>query len=163
MWVVLTHRKNGLPAFCLPLHEINGAIGDIVVDCHHSLFGQRAGVFYHLLADLAEAWIDRCVVDLRGFAVHHAAWSELRKERRVLRIVRQFRLFLGVQVIEVAVELVEAVNGGEKFVAVAKMVLAELPGRIAERLEQLGNRRILLLQPNCGPRQADLGQTGAQA
>ena len=41
-------------------------------------------------------------------------------------IVRQFRLFLGVQVVEVAVELVEAVNGGQELVAVAEVVLAEL-------------------------------------
>ena len=118
---------------------------------------------HDLLADLAEARIDRRVVRVRGLAVHHAARAELRAERRVLRIVRQFRLFLGVQVIEIAVELVEAVHGRQEFVAVAEVVLAELAGRIAERLEQLGDRRVFLLQPERGARQADLGQAGAQA
>jgi site-specific recombinase XerD len=32
-------------------------------------------------------------------------------------------------------------------VAIARMVLAELSGGVTERLEQLGNRRIFLLQP----------------
>ena len=85
------------------------------------------------------------------------------RKRRVLRIVRQFRLFLGVQVVEIAVELVEAVHGRQELVAVAEMVLAELAGGIAERLEQLGDRRVFLLQPERGARQADLGQAGAQA
>ena len=53
------------------------------------------------------------------------------------------RLVFGIQVIEVAEELVEAVHRGQEFVAVAEMVLAELPGRVALRLEQFGNGRIL--------------------
>jgi hypothetical protein len=64
--------------------------------------------------------------------------------------------------IEVAVELIEAVHGGQKFVAVAEVVLAELARCIAERFEQLGNRRVFLLQPESGAWQADLGQAGAQ-
>ena len=54
-----------------------------------------------------------------------------------------FGLVLGIEVIEVAEELVEAMHGGQEFVAVAEMVLAELPGRIALRLQQLSNGRIL--------------------
>ena len=64
-----------------------------------------------------------------------------------------FGLVLGIQVIEVAEELVEAVHGGQEFVAVAKMVLAELPGRIALRLQQLGNGRILAGQAFLGCRE----------
>ena len=78
-------------------------------------------------------------------------------------IVRQFRLFLGVQVVEVAVEFVEAVHRRQELVAVAEMVLAELAGGIAERLEQLGDGRVFLLQSERGARQADLGQSGANA
>ena len=98
-----------------------------------------------------------------GLAVQHAARAELRAERRVLRIVRQLRLLLGVEVVEVAVELVEAVHGGQELVAVAQVVLAELAGGIAERLEQLGDRRVFLLQAERRAGQADLGQAGAQA
>ena len=94
-------------------------------------------------------------------AVEHAARTELLLERRVLGIVGQLRLFLGVEVIEVAEELVEAVHGRQVFVAVAEVVLAELAGGVAERLEQLGDGRVFLLQADRGAGHADLGQAGA--
>jgi hypothetical protein len=74
-----------------------------------------------------------------------------------------FGLFLGVEVVEVAVELVEAVDRREELIAVAQVVLADLCGGVAERLEQVGDRRIFLLQAQRGGWKADLGQPGAQA
>ena len=82
-------------------------------------------------------------------------------ECRVFRVVGILRLLLGVQVVEVAEELVEPVDGGQELVAVAEMVLAELAADITMRLEQLGHRRVFLLQPFVRARQADLGQAGA--
>ena len=70
-------------------------------------------------------------------------------------------LVLGIQVIKIAEELVEAMNGRQKLVAVAEMVLAELPGHVAERLEQIGERRILIRQPFLGSRQSNLQKAGA--
>jgi len=64
----------------------------------------------------------------------NAARAVLRLECGVFRVVRVFRFFLGVEVVQVAVELVEPVNGGEELVAIAEMVLAELTGRVPERL-----------------------------
>jgi hypothetical protein len=46
-------------------------------------------------------------------------------------------------VVEVAEELVEAVHGGEELVPVTEMVLPELPGGVAVRLEQLRDRGVL--------------------
>ena len=56
------------------------------------------------------------------------------------------RLVLGIEVVKVAEELIEAVNGRQELVAVAEMVLAELSGHVAKRLEQIGERRVLLRQ-----------------
>ena len=70
--------------------------------------------------------------------------TEFEFELGVLGIVGVLRLVLGIQVIEIAEELVEAMNRRQKLVAVAEMVLAELPGHVAERLEQFGERRILI-------------------
>ena len=70
-------------------------------------------------------------------------------------------VFLGVEVIQVAEELVEAVHGRQMFVAVAEMVLAELAGRIAEVLQELRNRRVLGTEALHRAREADLGQAGA--
>ena len=57
----------------------------------------------------------------------------------VLRIVGVLRLLLGIEVVEVAEELVEAVHRRQELVAVAEVVLAELAGGVALRLEQLGD------------------------
>ena len=53
------------------------------------------------------------------------ALVEVREALRV-RPVLVLWVLLGVQVIEVAEELVEAVDGGQELVAVAEVVLAEL-------------------------------------
>src|SRR5207249_8257457 len=45
----------------------------------------------------------------------------------------------------------------------AEVVLAELPRRVAEWLEQLGDRRVLRLQADRRARYADLGKAGAEA
>jgi hypothetical protein len=82
-------------------------------------------------------------------------------ECRIFGVVRIFRLLLGVQVIEVAVELVETVARRQVFVAIAQMVLADLRGGISLQLQHFSNRRILVLQTLPGSRQADLQQAGA--
>jgi hypothetical protein len=55
------------------------------------------------------------------------------------------------------------VNRGQKLVAVAEVVLAELAGGVALRLQQLGERRVLLGQTFLGAGQADLEQARAEA
>ena len=86
------------------------------------------------------------IVLVGRFALQHATRAVLLSELRVLRIVRIVRLFLGIQVIEVSEELIESVHGGQVLVAIAKVVLAELPGRIAETLHEIPNRGILKAQ-----------------
>src|SRR4030095_1745636 len=81
----------------------------------------------------------------------------------VLRVVRQFRLFGCVQVIERAVELVEPMNGRQEFIPVAEVVLAELAGGVALGLEQLGDGHVAGLESLGGAGHADCGIAGAQA
>ena len=147
----------------LPLHEVDGRGRGLVVDRLHALLGQRAGVLDGLLADLAEARIDGGIVAVGRLAFQHAARAEFGLVGRVLRIVRQFRLFLGVEMVEIAEELVEAVHGRQRLVAVADMVLAELAGGIAEVLEQAADRGIELAHAHRRAGEADLGQAGADA
>ncbi len=54
-----------------------------------------------------------------------------------------FRFVFGIQMIKITKELVEAVHGGKEFVAIAKMILAELPSCVTLRLQQFGDRWIL--------------------
>ena len=54
--------KGGFAGPVLPLDEVHGPGGDVVVNRFHPLLGQRTGVLADLLADLAEARIRRRIV-----------------------------------------------------------------------------------------------------
>ena len=106
--VVVTEER--LVGLGLLLHPRHGGIRELVVDGLHSLDGQRAGVLDLLLADFAELRIDGGVVGVGGPGVHDPARAEFLLERGLLRVVGILGLFLGVEVIEVAEELVEPVD-----------------------------------------------------
>ena len=161
MRVELNQTEERLAGGMLPLHEVDGRGRGLVVDRLHALLGERAGVLDGLLADLAEARIDGGIVVVGRLALEHAARAELGEIGRVLRIVRQLRLFLGVEMIEVAEELVEAVHRRQRFVAVADVVLAELARGVAEVLEQAADRGIELAHAHRRAGEADLAQAGA--
>ena len=63
--------------------------------------------------------------------------------------------------VEIAEPLVEPVHRRQELVAVAQVVLAELGGVVAARLQHLGQRRILLLDAARRSRDADRGHAGA--
>jgi hypothetical protein len=114
--------EEGLSGLSGLVHPIERGVGEFVIDGLHALDSEWAGVFDSLPADFAECGIDRRVVFVRGPTVHDAAWAELRLEFGVLGVVRVFGFFFGVEVIEIAEELVEAVDAGEEVVAVAEMI-----------------------------------------
>ena len=60
--------------------------------------------------------------------------------QQVLRIIGMGRVFHCIEVVEVAEELVEAVDRWQELVAIAEVILAELAGGITLRLESGGNR-----------------------
>ena len=76
-------------------------------------------------------------------------------------IVALLGLFLRVQVVEVAEELVEAVHGRQVLVAVTEVVLAEMPGAVAGLLQHLGERGRCGLQAELVAWHADRGHAGA--
>ena len=94
---------------------------ELLVDGLHTLLGQRPGV------------LDATV----GPAVDHPRDRIDHRSREVVGrwVVWQLRLLFGVQVVEVAEELVEPVVGRQELVLVAEVVLAELAGGVAERLQ----------------------------
>ena len=137
--------KKGLSAFFGALHEVERLGRDLLVDGLHALPGQRPGVG------------DASVVE----AVDDAPRPELLLQRGILEVVRVLRLFLGVQVVEVAEELLEAVRRRQHLVTVAEVVLAELARHVALCLQQRGDGRVFLLHALRGARQADLGEARA--
>ena len=122
----------------------------LVVDGLHAFLGERPGVL-----DLLGAVRHRPAVD-------DAAGTEALAKRRVLRVVRLLGLFLGVEVVQVAEELVEPVVGGQMLVTIAQVVLAELRGRIAVRLQEFGDCRVLSAEPFLRTREAHLREPRAQ-
>jgi hypothetical protein len=62
------------------------------------------------------------------------ALAEIRKVLRI-RIVWEFGFLLRVQVVQISVELVEAMDRWQIFVAVTEMVFAELARGVTQRLE----------------------------
>src|SRR5262249_36015785 len=132
-----------LPLLGLAFQEVPRALQELLVDRLHALGIQGSGVFYDLLANSSESFIDRVVVFVSRPTFQHSARTELFAKIRVLWIVRILRLFLGVKMVQVAEELIEAVHRRQVLITVAKMVLAELPCRITEVLEELGNGRVV--------------------
>ena len=107
------------------LQVVERGLGDFLVDRLHALLAERAGALDLLRAVRV------------GPGVDHAARLEFLDHRGILEVVRVLELFLGVEVVERADELVEAVRGRQRLVGVAEVVLAELRGHVALRLEQL--------------------------
>ena len=97
------------------------------------------------LPTAAEAGVDGRVVDVGGEAVEDAAGAVLRTEGGVLGVVAVFGFFFSVEVVEVAVEFIEAVDGGEVGVAVAEVVFTKLTGRVALCLQQARDRGVFFL------------------
>src|SRR5262245_26062148 len=77
------------------------------------------------------------------------------------RIVGMLGLLLGIEVIQIAEELIEPMHGRQKFVAVAEMVLTELAGGVTEWFQRLGDGDVLRLQPERRAGQANFGHSGA--
>ena len=105
------------------VNEAQGLIGYLVVDRLHTFLRQGTGILNPLSAFAI------------GPAVKHASGSKPLPEFRVLRIINILRLLLGIQMIQIAKELVEAVKRGEELVLVSQMVLAKLAGHVTQRLE----------------------------
>src|SRR5262249_44795702 len=117
----------------------------------------RTGVLDPLPADAPPARLLSRVVGVGGPGVDDAARRERPHRRELVQVgvVGVFWILLGVEVVEVSIELVEAVYGRQEAVEVAEVVLAELTGGVAERLEQLGDRGILGLEADGRARHAD--------
>jgi hypothetical protein len=49
----------------------------------------------------------------------------------IFRVIRVFRLFFGIQVIEIAKEFIETVRGRQEFIAIAKVVFTNSLARAA--------------------------------
>ena len=93
--------------------------------------------------------------------VDHPTRPEAFTKLEILGVVGILRLFFGVQVVEVAKELIESVVRRQELILVAQVVLPELAGGIAQVLHELRDAGVLLAEADIGAGQAHLSQTGA--
>src|SRR5580765_4194943 len=124
--------EKGLAGLDLTAHVVDGGRGG-VVNGFHALLRKGPGIFDNLLADTTPMRVLRGVVFLASLATQNAARGILCHVFFViLWPILALWLFLGIEVIEVAEELIESVHCWEIVVSVSKMVLAELARRVAE-------------------------------
>src|SRR5689334_20473605 len=146
----------------LTLHELDRGPRGLVVHGLHSLPGERAGVLDRLFPDASPARLLGWIVSIRRLAAQDPARIVCLPECRIAGIGAHFRLLLGIEVIEVAEELVEAMHRWQELVSVAEVVFAELSGGVSERLEQFGEGCVPRLQAHGGARNTNLREAGAQ-
>src|SRR3990170_5005531 len=121
--------EEGLAVLDRLLDELLFGGVDFQINGWHPCLGERTGVL-DLLPALAV-----------GPRMEYTARAVFLLKLGILRVVIGFGLFLSVEVVEIAEELVEPMHRRQMLVAVAEVVLAELAGRVTLLLEQVGDCR----------------------
>ena len=152
MRVEFAHTKKGLSALCARLMKSSAASvnSSLTVSIRLVVSGPVFSIF--CLPTGAKDRIDGRIGFVGRPAVHDTARPEALPELGVLRVVRILGFFFGVQVVQVAEELVEAVRRRQELVLVAQVILAELAGHVALRLEAFGDSHVVRAQALIGAR-----------
>src|SRR5262249_5977144 len=125
----------------------------VVLDAWPWLRWERTFVLDLLLAHLAPACIDRRIVHICRYTMHQVARADgIQKSRRVVAMEGVFHC---IEVIQISPVLIEAVDGGEEFVAITEMIFAELAGGIAHGFQRCCDRWRLRRHPRSGASLSD--------
>src|SRR6185436_7800529 len=128
MWVKLTHRKTGLPAAFCRFRK----------STERSAKSSSQVSIRFLVRGPVSLMVCLPTLPKRGSTVGSSLSLALQSRTpRGPKFAKQFGFLGGVEVVERAVELVEAVHGRQMLIAVAEVVLAELGGGVPLGLEQL--------------------------
>ena len=119
---------------------------------------QRTFIDDPLLADLAPPRHFGRVIPIGCVGVDQAARTVGVVELLVDGERIPIRIRHSVEVVQISKKFIEAVQGRKEFVQVSKVVLAELPGGIALRLQSGGQRHCLRRQTDVGASLADRRQ-----
>ena len=120
--------EEGLVALAHLVQVFQRLVEHFAIEGLHALARQLAVLFDLLLADAAKDRVHGRVIHVGRPGVQNVARTILLQVVRVLLagVSELLRLLLGVEVIEIAIPLVEAVDGRQELIAVAQVVLAEL-------------------------------------
>ena len=143
-------EEERLIGFLRLLEVVERGLGELLVDGLHAFLAERP-LSYDLLSAV---WFRP--------AVEQTARLVFLDHRGIFEVVLVLELFLRIEVIERAEELVEPMRRRQRLVGVAQVVLAELRGHVALGLEQLRDRDIARLQALLRARETDLQHAGAE-
>ena len=163
--VVLCQRKKGLPSFlALSMKSLDALTKTssnvsmsylafatflpVLAASHVREWRQGSFINDLLFADGAPARLDRRIVGVGCIGVDQIARPGLVDP--ILRVVEPVRVGHRVEMVQVAEELIEAVHRRQVLVEITQVVLAELPGFIAHRLEGSGERDSLSREAHVG-------------
>ena len=147
--------EKGLLGRGLALDEVLCRVIGFIVDRLHALLCQWSKIFDDLTAFAI------------GLGLDHATWPEdfakclAVGQDHVAGIVLVLRLFLGVEVIKAAEELIESVHGWQVFVAISLVVFSELPRSVALAFQDRGHGAVGLLPAFGGAGHSHLGHATA--
>lgn len=105
-------------------------IRDLLLKGRHALDREGASVLNDLLAHYTPTGLYRSIIGFAGFAIQHTTRAEQLMEIlpvEILRIIRILRLLLRIQVVEVAIELIETTYRREVLVQIPKWFLPNWP------------------------------------
>src|SRR6478609_8294621 len=154
-----------------PLNEIAGTLHQLRIDVFHADLGRSiharmrrewALICDLLFANTAPARVFRRIINVGRNAADDVARTEHRAELLVLGVLRIVGFFQRIKVVEDSVELVKTVDCGQILIAIPQVILANLRGRVAERLENLRDCWIGILQALLSGWQTDFQQPRAE-
>ena len=139
MWVVLNQTKNGVSASCWRLMKSTAASRNS---------SSQVSIRFLVSGPVSSM---RWVPSAFAHVCRTPRGPNFLRNSGSFGIVGELGLLLGVEVVQVAEELVEAVHRRQVLVAVAEVVLAELAGGVALRLQRRRDGRILGCSPSVAP------------
>ena len=128
------------------LHELLGGGDKFLIGSLHTLARQGPCILYASV----------CV------GANHAARAKHFTEGGILGVIHILGLLLGVEVVEVAEKLIEAMIGRQVLILVPQVILAKLAGGITVGLQDFSDRDVPVLNTQLGTGHAHFAQAGAQ-
>ena len=136
-------------------NKLHGTLGSFIIDGFHTLLGQRAGVFHFLTTLAIGPGVNHTAgakLFGKGFAVGHF---------HLAGVILVFRFLFRVQVVEVTEKLIKTVHGGQMFIAIPLMVLAELSGGVTLTFQDGGHGDVFLVPALFGTGETHFGHAAA--
>ncbi len=121
-------NKKWFICFMCTCYKIFCSSKNLFIYSLHSFLCQRTGIFYLAIRKRVNH------TTRRDLFSHFSFW-----------IIRQFRLFLDIEMIKISIKFIKSMIGWQHFISVSKVIFPKLTGHIPQRLKQFCDRRVFFL------------------